>query len=80
MSWLLVVQFNDILNTIFASAPLVATIVATILDNTLEATHASDARGLQWWKPFQHRNGDARNDEFYSMPLRINEYIPTRFL
>ena len=75
------VQFNDILNTIFASAPLVATILATILDNTLEARHASDdARGIPWWKPFQHRNGDGRNDEFYSMPLRINELMPTRFL
>ncbi|KAL1190109.1 Nucleobase-ascorbate transporter 3 [Cardamine amara subsp. amara] len=72
--------FNDILNTIFASAPLVATIVATILDNTLEPRHASKDRGLDWWKPFQHRDGDNRNAEFYGMPLRINGYLPTRFL
>ncbi|KFK32504.1 hypothetical protein AALP_AA6G251200 [Arabis alpina] len=73
--------FNDILNTIFASAPLVATILATILDNTLEAGHASEARGMKWWTPFRHRNGgDPRNEEFYSMPLRINHYLPTRFL
>ncbi|EOA26844.1 hypothetical protein CARUB_v10022938mg [Capsella rubella] len=72
--------FNDILNTIFASAPFVAIIVATVLDNTLEAKHAFNERGMSWWKPFQHRDGDTRNEEFYSMPLRINEYMPTRFL
>lgn len=72
--------FNDILNTIFASAPFVAIIVATVLDNTLEARHAINERGIPWWKPFQHRNGDGRNEEFYSFPLRVGEYIPTRFL
>lgn len=74
------VQFNDILNTIFASAPFVAITVATVLDNTLEARHAINERGIPWWKPFQHRNGDGRNEEFYSFPLRVGEYIPTRFL
>ncbi|KAF3551091.1 hypothetical protein DY000_02002757 [Brassica cretica] len=72
--------FNDILNTIFASAPFVAITVATVLDNTLEAGHAINERGIPWWKPFQHRNGDGRNEEFYSFPLRVGEYIPTRFL
>ncbi|KAJ4871173.1 Nucleobase-ascorbate transporter 3 [Raphanus sativus] len=72
--------FNDILNTIFASAPFVAIILATVLDNTLEARHAIDERGIPWWKPFQRRNGDSRNEEFYSFPLRVGEYIPTRFL
>ncbi|KAH0890205.1 hypothetical protein HID58_052634 [Brassica napus] len=72
--------FNDILNTIFASAPFVAITVATVLDNTLEARHAINERGIPWWKPFQHRNGDGRNEEFYSFPLRVGEYIPTRFL
>lgn len=76
--WL--VQFNDILNTIFASAPLVAIIVATILDNTLEPRKAINERGIPWWKPFQHRNGDGRNEEFYSFPLRMDGYLPTRFL
>ncbi|KAG5404872.1 hypothetical protein IGI04_010991 [Brassica rapa subsp. trilocularis] len=71
--------FNDILNTIFASAPFVAIIVATVLDNTLEARHAINDRGIAWWKPFQHRNGDGRNEEFYSFPLRVGEYLPTRF-
>lgn len=72
--------FNDILNTIFASAPFVAILLATVLDNTLEARHAITERGIAWWKPFQHRNGDGRNEEFYSFPLRVGEYLPTRFL
>ncbi|KAI3465383.1 hypothetical protein Pfo_022046 [Paulownia fortunei] len=72
--------FNDILNTIFSSPPTVALIVGALLDNTLEARHAFDDRGLPWLVPFQHKKGDGRNEEFYSYPLRINEYIPTRFL
>ncbi|KAH9692696.1 nucleobase-ascorbate transporter 3 [Citrus sinensis] len=72
--------FNDIWNTIFSSPPTVAMIVGTVLDNTLDARDTVADRGLPWWKPFQHRKGDSRNDEFYSFPLRINEYIPTRFL
>ncbi|CAN8284425.1 unnamed protein product [Cochlearia groenlandica] len=72
--------FNDILNTIFASAPLIAIILATILDNTLGVGHADNERGIQWWKPFVHRDGDGRNDEFYSFPLRMGGFIPSRFL
>lgn len=72
--------FNDILNTIFSSPPTVAIIVGTIIDNTLEAKQTAVDRGLPWWGPFQNRKGDVRNDEFYRLPLRINEYIPTRFL
>ncbi|XP_059279259.1 nucleobase-ascorbate transporter 3 [Lycium ferocissimum] len=72
--------FNDILNTIFSSPPTVTTIVGTFVDNTLEARHSIDDRGVPWLVPFQRRKGDSRNDEFYSYPLRINEYIPSRFL
>ncbi|XP_075480927.1 nucleobase-ascorbate transporter 3-like [Primulina tabacum] len=72
--------FNDILNTIFSSPPAVALIVGTFLDNTLEAHHSFEDRGLPWFVPFQRRKGDSRNEEFYSYPLRINEYIPSRFL
>lgn len=71
--------FNDILNTIFSSPPTVAIIIGTLLDNTLQARETAADRGIPWWRPFQHRKGDVRNDEFYSLPLRINEYIPTRF-
>lgn len=73
-------QFDDILNTIFSSPPTVAMIVGTLLDNTLESKYAIDDRGVPWWRPFQHRKGDPRNDEFYGLPLRIHEYIPSRFL
>jgi len=68
------------LNTIFSSPPTVAIIVGTVLDNTLEAKQTAVDRGLQWWVPFQKRKGDGRNDEFYRFPLRLTEYIPSRFL
>ncbi|KAM1012603.1 hypothetical protein ACFX13_043420 [Malus domestica] len=73
------VWFDDIMNTIFSSSPTVAMIVGTLLDNTLDARHAANDRGLAWWRPFQSRKGDARNEEFYSLPVRIREYIPSRF-
>ncbi|KAA8537698.1 hypothetical protein F0562_027312 [Nyssa sinensis] len=72
--------FNDILNTLFSSPPAVAMIVGTLLDNTLEAKHTVEDRGIPWWVPFQNRKGDSRNEEFYNFPLRIHELIPTRFL
>uniref|UniRef100_A0A2C9U1T9 Nucleobase-ascorbate transporter 3 n=1 Tax=Manihot esculenta TaxID=3983 RepID=A0A2C9U1T9_MANES len=72
--------FNDILNTIFSSPPAVAMITGTLLDNTLDARHTINDRGIPWWKPFQHRKGDVRTEEFYSLPLRINEWLPSRFL
>ncbi|KAJ9674535.1 hypothetical protein PVL29_023840 [Vitis rotundifolia] len=72
--------FNDILNTIFSSPPTVAIIVGTLLDNTLDARRFHDDRGIQWLVPFHHRKGDTRNEEFYNLPLRINEYMPTRYL
>ncbi|CAH9078033.1 unnamed protein product [Cuscuta europaea] len=71
--------FNDILNTIFSSSASVAMIVGTVLDNTLEARHRLEERGVPWLAPFQQRKGDSRNEEFYSYPLRIDEYIPSRF-
>ncbi|CAL1396164.1 unnamed protein product [Linum trigynum] len=70
--------FNDILNTVFSSAPAVAIIVAAILDNTLEKEAVND-RGVPWLKPFQHRKGDPRTEEFYSLPLRAHEWLPSRF-
>ncbi|XP_065882152.1 nucleobase-ascorbate transporter 3 [Euphorbia lathyris] len=72
--------FNDILNTIFSSPPTVAMIIGTLLDNTLEARQTVNDRGLGWWKPFQNRKGDVRTEEFYSPPIRINEWKPSRFL
>ncbi|KAJ8762358.1 hypothetical protein K2173_007516 [Erythroxylum novogranatense] len=71
--------FNDILNTIFSSPPSVAIIVAMVLDNTLDARRTVNERGIPWLKPFQRRMGDARNDEFYSFPMRIHGLVPSRF-
>lgn len=71
--------FNDIFNTIFSSPPTVAMIVGTVLDNLIDSKHTVNDRGLPWWVPFQYRDGDPRNDEFYSYPLRLHEYIPSRF-
>ncbi|WOL14006.1 hypothetical protein Cni_G22786 [Canna indica] len=70
--------FNDILNSIFSSSPTVALIVAIVLDNTLEARSTVSDRGLSWLIPFNRR--DARNDEFYSYPIKVHEFIPSRFL
>lgn len=72
--------FNEILNSIFSSPPTVAMLVGTLLDNTLDWKNSGLDRGLPWWVPFQNRNGDVRNEEFYSYPLNIHEHIPTRFL
>ncbi|XP_061355969.1 nucleobase-ascorbate transporter 3 [Gastrolobium bilobum] len=72
--------FNDILNTIFSSPPTVAIIVGTVLDSTLDAKHTAVDRGVPWWVPFQNKKGDVRNDEFYRYPLRLTEFIPSRFL
>uniref|UniRef100_A0A0D9Y0Y3 Nucleobase-ascorbate transporter 3 n=1 Tax=Leersia perrieri TaxID=77586 RepID=A0A0D9Y0Y3_9ORYZ len=75
--------FNDIINTVFASGPTVALIVASILDNTLEARGHESDRGLSWFMPFLHRRkgySDPRNDEFYSYPIRFHDIIPSRFL
>ncbi|KAL6318064.1 hypothetical protein AAG906_031138 [Vitis piasezkii] len=72
--------FNDILNTIFSSPPTVAIIVGTLLDNTLDPRRFHDDRGIQWLVPFHHWKGDSRNEEFYNLPLRINEFMPTRYL
>ncbi|XP_021718730.1 nucleobase-ascorbate transporter 3-like [Chenopodium quinoa] len=72
--------FNDILNAIFSSPATVAMIVGTLLDITLEPRDTALDRGVPWWIPFQNRKGEVRNEEFYSLPLRINEFMPTRFI
>jgi len=79
ISFLWLFQFNNIFNTIFSSPPTVVIIVGTLLDNTLDAKRTFNDRGFPWWAPFQNRHGDPRNDEFYRLPLRLNEFMPTRF-
>ncbi|GMH04061.1 hypothetical protein Nepgr_005900 [Nepenthes gracilis] len=66
--------FNDILNTIFSSPTAVAMIVGALLDNTVEPGVAVNDRGVPWWLPFQNRKGEQRNEEFYSLPLYINDW------
>ncbi|XP_042442293.1 nucleobase-ascorbate transporter 3-like isoform X1 [Zingiber officinale] len=70
--------FNDILNSVFSSAPTVALMVAIVLDNRLEAKISYSDRGFSWLKPFNRH--DARNEEFYSFPIKVHEWIPTRFI
>ncbi|XP_066357484.1 nucleobase-ascorbate transporter 3-like [Miscanthus floridulus] len=75
--------FNDIINTVFASGPTVALIVASVLDNTLEFRGYESDRGLSWFQPFLLRHkgySDPRNEEFYSFPIRVHDFIPSRFL
>jgi hypothetical protein len=77
-------QFNDIINTVFASGPTVALIVASVLDNTLDIRGTEADRGLSWFTPFLHDGegySDPRNEEFYSFPIRVlQKFIPSRFL
>lgn len=75
--------FNDIINTVFASGPTVALIVASLLDNTLDPRANEADRGLSWFTPFLRRRkgySDPRNEEFYSYPIRVHDLIPHRFL
>uniref|UniRef100_A0A453JUP4 Uncharacterized protein n=1 Tax=Aegilops tauschii subsp. strangulata TaxID=200361 RepID=A0A453JUP4_AEGTS len=75
--------FNDIINTVFASGPTVALIVASLLDNTLEPRANENDRGLSWFTPFLRRRkgySDPRNEEFYSYPIRVHDFVPHRFL
>lgn len=59
----------------FSSAPAVAMIVATLLDNTLDAKKTGSDRGLSWWIPFQRHGGEPRNDEFYGYPIRMHRWM-----
>ncbi|XP_037439586.1 nucleobase-ascorbate transporter 3-like [Triticum dicoccoides] len=75
--------FNDIINTVFASGPTVALIVASLLDNTLDPRANENDRGLSWFTPFLRRRkgySDPRNEEFYSYPIRVHDLVPHRFL
>jgi len=75
--------FNDIINTVFGSGPTVALITASVLDNTLEVRGHESDRGLSWFTPFLHRRkgySDPRNEEFYSYPIRVHDFIPSRFM
>ncbi|VAI17403.1 unnamed protein product [Triticum turgidum subsp. durum] len=68
--------FNDYINTIFASPPTVALIIAVVLDNTLDVRDAAKDRGMQWWERFRTFRGDSRNEEFYTLPFNLNRFFP----
>ncbi|KAJ1385627.1 Xanthine/uracil/vitamin C permease [Sesbania bispinosa] len=70
--------FNDIVTVIFMSHTTVAALVAFILDVTLsrEDDAARKDSGLQWWERFSLYNADVRNNEFYSLPCKLDELFP----
>jgi hypothetical protein len=70
------VQFNDLINTIFSSAPTVGFIVSVVLDNTLDVRKATKDRGMAWWARFRTFRGDSRNEEFYNLPFNLNRFFP----
>ncbi|KAI3440662.1 uncharacterized protein J3R85_003441 [Psidium guajava] len=70
--------FNDMINVPLSSAPFIAGCLAYFLDNTL---HKKDGairkdRGKEWWDKFKSYKGDARSEEFYSLPFNLNKYFP----
>ncbi|RWW25360.1 hypothetical protein BHE74_00036659 [Ensete ventricosum] len=67
--------FNDYINTIFSSPPTVALIVAVFLDNTLDFKDAATDRGMPWWTRFRTFKGDSRNEEFYTLPFKLNRFF-----
>ncbi|WJX61118.1 N-acetyltransferase 10, variant 2 [Trifolium repens] len=68
----------DIISVIFMSHITVAALVALILDLTLsrEDEATKNDIGLKWWEKFTLYSSDVRNDEFYSLPCRLNELFP----
>ncbi|XP_027332823.1 putative nucleobase-ascorbate transporter 10 [Abrus precatorius] len=70
--------FNDVVTVIFMSHTTVAAMIAFILDITLhrENDAARKDSGLQWWERFSLYNADVRNNEFYSLPYRLDELFP----
>jgi len=71
-------QFNDMVTVVFMSHTTVAALIAFILDITLKCENDADRKdsGLQWWEKFSVYNADARNDDFYRLPCRLNDLFP----
>ncbi|CAJ2646579.1 unnamed protein product [Trifolium pratense] len=69
----------DIMSVILMSHITVAASVAFILDLTLsrEDEATKNDIGLKWWEKFSLYSSDVRNDEFYSLPCRLNELFPS---
>lgn len=71
--------FNDIINVIFSSPPLVAGSVALFLDNTLHMGESSTRkdRGYHWWDKFRSFKTDPRSEEFYALPFNLTKFFPS---
>ncbi|XP_057423909.1 putative nucleobase-ascorbate transporter 10 [Lotus japonicus] len=70
--------FNDTVTVMFMSHTTVASLVAFVLDVTLsrEDDEAKNDSGLKWWERFSLYNADVRNNEFYSLPCRLDNLFP----
>lgn len=68
--------FNDFIFVIFASAATVGFIIALVLDTTLKGKETRRYSGRHYWKRFRTWKGDPRNEEFYSLPFRLNKFFP----
>ncbi|CAJ1972797.1 unnamed protein product [Sphenostylis stenocarpa] len=71
-------MFNDAVTVMFMSHTTVAALVAFVLDVTLsrEDDCARKDIGLQWWERFSLYSADIKNDEFYSLPCRLDKLFP----
>ena len=69
-------QFNDIVNGFFSSPVIVALLVAAFLDNTLTRHVSKKDRGMLWTRKFRVFDRDARNLEFYRLPMGLHKLFP----
>ncbi|QCD99042.1 solute carrier family 23 [Vigna unguiculata] len=72
-SWL-----NDVVSVMLMSHTTVAALVGFVLDVTLsrEDDCARKDISLQWWERFSLYSADVKNDEFYSLPCRLDKLFP----
>lgn len=72
------VQLNDVVSVILMSHTTVAALVGFVLDVTLsrEDDCARKDISLQWWERFSLYSADVKNDEFYSLPCRLDKLFP----
>ncbi|XP_014503400.1 putative nucleobase-ascorbate transporter 10 [Vigna radiata var. radiata] len=69
---------NDVVSVILMSHTTVAALVGFVLDVTLsrEDDCARKDISLQWWERFSLYSADVKNDEFYSLPCRLDKLFP----
>ncbi|KAL5561392.1 hypothetical protein UlMin_031139 [Ulmus minor] len=71
--------FNNIMQVIFTSAATVAIMIAFLLDTTHSRGHSATRRdsGRHWWVKYRNFSSDTRNEEFYSLPYKLNRFFPS---